>query len=65
MEDYQDIHFIKGDFFAFYQEEEILGEGMSGTVKKCTKVGTNQVFAVKIVRYRGDSERLFLVSLEI
>jgi serine/threonine protein kinase len=37
-----------------------LGEGTSGTVKKCTKNGTNQAFAVKIVRYRGDTEILLL-----
>lgn len=36
-----------------------MGEGASGTVKKCTKIGTDQIFAVKIVRYRGDTERLF------
>ena len=56
------IHFIQGDFFVYYEEGDILGEGMSGTVKKCTKVSTNEIFAVKIVRYRGDTELLHLVN---
>lgn len=56
------IIFFKGDFSTYYQEDDILGEGTSGVVKKCFKVGTNEPFAVKIVQYKGDSEILGLVK---
>ena len=61
IEDHPDIHFIQGNFDAYYEEQEILGEGASGTVKKCIKKGTDEQYAVKIVRYRGDTEILLLV----
>jgi len=57
------ITFFKGSFAKFYLEEDILGEGTSGVVKKCFKVGTNEPFAVKIVQYKGDQEILALVNL--
>jgi len=60
----QDIYFIRGDFFVYYEEGNILGEGTSGTVKKCTKTQTNEAFAVKIVRYRGDTELLHIIVKE-
>ena len=63
VEDHPDIHFIQGNFDAYYEEQEILGEGTSGTVKKCIKKGTNEEYAVKVVRYRGDTEILLLVFL--
>ena len=47
----------------YYEEGNILGEGTSGTVKKCTKTQTNEAFAVKIVRYRGDTELLHIVNI--
>ena len=59
----QNIYFIPGDFFVYYEEGDIIGEGTSGTVKKCIKVSTNELFAVKIVRYRGDTELLHLVKV--
>lgn len=62
VENGQDIYFIQGNFSAYYEELEILGEGASGTVKRCIKNGTSEVFAVKIVRYRGDTERLSFVT---
>jgi len=60
VEDNPDIHFIQGNFDAYYEEQEILGEGATGTVKKCIKKGTTQEYAVKVVRYRGDTEILLL-----
>ena len=57
------IHFIKGTFKGHYEEGDILGEGTTGTVKKCTKIGTNDSFAVKIVNYKGDTEMLVLVKI--
>ena len=55
------IHFFTGQFSVYYREEEILGEGTSGVVKKCMDVKTGEFFAVKIVQYRGDNEILMLV----
>ena len=55
------IHFIKGDFLDYYKEGKTLGEGSTGVVKKCTRVNGTEAFAVKIVKYRGDSEVLILV----
>ena len=59
----QSIYFIQGNFHAYFQEQEILGEGASGTVKRCIRNGTDEVYAVKIMRYRGDTELLSLVRL--
>jgi hypothetical protein len=54
-----DIHFIQGDFFNYYEEKEIIGEGTTGTVKKCVKKSEPEnVYAVKIVHYRDDAEML-------
>jgi len=58
------ITFLKGHFSNYYLEEDILGEGTSGVVKKCFKVGTNEPFAVKIVQYKGDLEILSLIIKE-
>lgn len=59
--DTPNICFIKGDFYTYYQEKGKLGEGTSGTVKKCVKVGTNEQYAVKIVHYKNDTELVVLV----
>ena len=64
MED-DDICFIQGDFSSYYQEREVLGEGASGVVKKCINNKTSQICAVKMVRYRGDVERLHMVKSSI
>jgi hypothetical protein len=56
------IHFIQGSFCKYYKEGDILGEGTSGVVKKCSKVCTKEYFAVKIVQYKGDMEILTLVN---
>jgi len=63
VEDGQGVFFIQGNFQTYFQEQEILGEGASGTVKRCIKNETDEVYAVKIMRYRGDTELLSLVSL--
>jgi len=55
-----DIHFIDGNFDAYYTEGRVLGQGASGVVKKCTKIQDGEVYAVKTIRYRGDTERLIL-----
>lgn len=55
------IHFIKGNFYSFYYEGDVLGEGTTGLVKKCTRKDTNEEFAVKVVHYRDDLEILILV----
>jgi hypothetical protein len=60
-----DIHFIQGDFYNYYTEDDILGEGTTATVKKCFRVETEEVFAVKIVHYRDDLEILILVKFLI
>ena len=57
------IHFIQGNFSSYYSEEEILGEGASGVVKKCLKIDTNEYYAVKAVHYKNDDEILVLVNL--
>lgn len=59
-----DIHFIQGDFYNYYTEKEIIGEGTTGTVKQCFKVNHEETtFAVKIVHYRDDAEMLTMVKL--
>ena len=60
--DEPDIYFLKGNFKAFYREEETLGEGTSGTVKKCVDLRTDEKFAVKIVMYKNDAEMLHSVK---
>jgi len=59
------IHFIRGNFYAYYVEGEILGEGTTGTVKKCIRMSDNVPVAVKVVHYRDDLEVLTLVFLKI
>mgnify|MGYP003579185542 FL=1 len=56
-----DIHFIDGNFGEYFTEGKVLGQGASGVVKKCKRIQDGEVFAVKSVRYRGDTERLLLV----
>lgn len=56
------IHFIKGNFYSFYYEGDVLGQGTTGIVKKCTRKDTNEDVAVKVVHYRDDLEILILVS---
>jgi len=58
-----DIHFIDGNFADYFTEGKVLGQGASGVVKKYTRVQNGEVYAVKSVRYRGDTERLLLVAL--
>ena len=58
------IHFIRGNFYAYHVEGEILGEGTTGTVKKCIRMSDNVPVAVKVVHYRDDLEVLTLVFLE-
>lgn len=65
VEDGDNIYFIPGNFSAYYEEKDILGEGTSGTVKECVKNSTQERFAVKITRYRGDTELLHCVTLFI
>ena len=55
------IHFIRGNFYAYHIEGEILGEGTTGTVKKCIRMSDNTAVAVKVVHYRDDLEVLTLV----
>jgi serine/threonine protein kinase len=62
-----DIHFIndEAEFALTYELGEFLGEGTTGTVKKCHKVHDDtQLFAVKIVDYKGDNEILKLIVKE-
>lgn len=59
------IHFIQGDFGSYYAEEEILGEGTSGVVKKCLKIGTSEYYAVKAVNSKNDDEILRLVNIPL
>ena len=58
-----DIHFIKSNFNEYYEEDEVLGEGTTATVKKCFKNSTKEAFAAKIIHYRDDTEMLVLVRL--
>lgn len=62
VENDSDVHFIQGDFYNYYTEQDIIGEGTTGTVKRCMKNGTNDIYAVKIVHYRDDTEMLVMVS---
>lgn len=55
------IHIINGNFGLYYQMGQILGEGTSGTVKKCVRNDTGASYAVKIVNYKNDMEMLVLV----
>jgi len=55
------IHIINGNFALYYQLGVILGEGTTGTVKKCIKNDTGASFAVKMVNYKNDVEMLVLV----
>lgn len=58
---YSNIHFIRGNFYDYYTEVDILGQGTSGVVKKYVKKDSEDSFAVKIVSYRSDLEMLVLV----
>ena len=58
-----DIHFIKANFGDYYEEDEVLGEGTTATVKKCFRKTTKEAFAAKIIHYRDDTEMLVLVRL--
>lgn len=58
------IHFIKGNFYELFTEGPILGEGTTGTVKKCIRNSDNEPVAVKIVHYRDDLEILTLIVKE-
>jgi len=58
------IHFIRGNFYAYHIEGEILGEGTTGTVKKCIRMSDNVAVAVKVVHYRDDLEVLTLIVKE-
>ena len=58
------IHFIRGNFYSFYYEGDVLGEGTTGLVKKVTRQDSNEEFAVKVVHYRDDLEILILVRRE-
>lgn len=55
------VHYITNSFNDYFEEYEILGEGTSGTVKRCIKKANKQEYAVKIVNYRGDEELKVLV----
>ena len=55
------IHFIRGNFYDYYAEGDILGQGTSGVVKKYVRKESEESFAVKIVSYRNDLEMLVLV----
>lgn len=57
----ENIHYITTCFTDFFEEFEILGEGTSGTVKRCRSHSDNKDYAVKIVNYRGDDEMKTLV----
>jgi len=65
VDEYPDIHFIKGNFNDYYEEGDILGEGTTATVKKCYKKGTDDKYAVKIIHYRDDTEMLVLVIINL
>ena len=56
------IHIINGNFGLHYQMGQILGEGTSGTVKKCIRNDNGASYAVKIVNYKNDMEMLVLVK---
>jgi len=58
-----DIHFIEGNFADYFTEGKVLGQGASGVVKKYTRIQDGEVYAVKSIRYRGDTERLLLVAI--
>ncbi len=64
IEDNPFIHFIEGNFSNFYKEGKTIGAGTSGVVKKCTKLDTKEIYAVKIVQYKGDLELLTLIIQE-
>jgi len=55
------VHTINGNFWDMYTELSTLGEGCLGVVKKCQRVGTPEIFAVKIIRSR-DEEKISGVS---
>jgi len=59
-----DIHFIKSNFNDYYEEDEVLGEGTTATVKKCFRNTTREAFAAKIIHYRDDTEMLVLIIKE-
>lgn len=56
------VHYISNSFKDYFEECEVLGEGASGTVKRCIKLSDGQEYAVKIVNYRGDDELKVLVN---
>lgn len=58
------IHFIYGNFNEYYDEEQTVGQGCSGIVKKCVHKPSGLPFAVKIIQTMGDEERLLLVQLQ-
>jgi len=64
IKDNPDIHVIQDGFCSYYKECETLGQGTSGIVKKCIKNGTDDHYAVKIVKYNNDTELLVLIVNE-
>jgi serine/threonine protein kinase len=60
-----DIKVIDGNFSKFYEEKETLGQGTTGIVKRCQKVGDEaNDYAVKIVSYKGEMELLKMIVRE-
>ena len=60
-DDYENIHNLKEPFDTIYTVTKTLGEGCSAIVKSCIRNSDGKEFAVKIVNYFGDDEKLHLV----
>ena len=58
--DNPDVHYISGGFWKKFEKKQKLGEGTSGTVRRCVEASTGKEFEVKIVRTR-DEEIVSLV----
>lgn len=54
------------EFYSKYEPKDVLGKGISSTVRKCVEKATGKEYAVKIVEYSGpDLKESTLREIEI
>lgn len=50
------IHHCKGNFWDLFKAISTLGQGCLGVVKKCERISTKEIVAVKIIRTRDEEK---------